>query len=155
MEAGNRIEKKKQAFAETDQVRGHARRRAHKSIHGGTKGKQRKRMQLGTKANLYTTSNPKNAPTRTYTYSHTQKPSTKAAQEEKPRCEGWRWLGSRRRRTVGARQRQVRPVLSRASCDGTRDEPRFYWSRSETQGYKAPHCTPHEATYATGSRRLL
>ena len=94
MEAGNRSENKKQAYAETDQVRGHARKHTHKSIHGGTKDKQRKRIQQGTTADLSTTSNPKDALTRTYTYSHAPKSSTKAAQEERPRCGGWRWVGA-------------------------------------------------------------
>jgi len=97
----------KQACAETDQVRGHAQRHIHNSIHGGAKGKQRKRIQQGTKADLSTTSNPNKALARTYTYSHTPKFSTIAAQEEQRRCGGWRWLGPRRRRTVRAGQRQV------------------------------------------------
>jgi len=50
---------------------------------------------------------------------------------------------------------QLRTGLSRASCDGMPDVPRFYWSKSETKGNKAPRCTPHEAIYARGSHRVL
>jgi len=67
--------------------RGRTKAHTQQLTHGGTKDKQRKRIQQGTKADLSTKSIPKDV-LHAHTRTHTSKSSTKAAQEERPRCGG-------------------------------------------------------------------